>query len=71
LEKNCSRNINNFYSKDWNSTYSNILLHVYSISRINKKGKIPYLLFKKKKEKYEKRALFRFRLRMKKLEFYK
>ncbi len=28
----CSRNIDNFYSKDWNSTNSNILLHVFSIS---------------------------------------
>jgi hypothetical protein len=24
---NCSRNIVNSYDKDWNSTYSNILLH--------------------------------------------
>nr|QZJ47902.1 RNA polymerase beta'' subunit [Sphagnum palustre] len=63
---NCSRNIDNSYSKDWNSTYSSILPHAYSISRINKKGKIPYLLFKKKKEKYERRALFRFRLRTEK-----
>nr|AND47856.1 beta'' subunit of RNA polymerase [Sphagnum strictum] len=63
---NCSRNIDNSYSKDWNSTYSSILPHAYSISQINKKGKVPYLLFKKKKEKYERRALFRFRLRTEK-----
>jgi hypothetical protein len=36
---NCARNINNSYSKDWNSTYSSILQHAYSISQINKKGK--------------------------------
>jgi hypothetical protein len=46
----CSRNIDNFYSKDWNSTNSNILLHVFSISWINKKGKFPYFLFNKEKE---------------------
>jgi hypothetical protein len=63
---NCSINIDNSYSKDWNSTYSSILPHAYSISRINKKGKIPYLLFMKKKEKYKRRALFRFRIRMEK-----
>jgi hypothetical protein len=66
---NYSRNIDNFYSKDWNSTYSSILSHAYSISQINKKGKIPYLLFKKKKEKYERRALFRFRIRTEKMDF--
>jgi len=63
---NCSINIDNSYSKDWNSTYSSILPHAYSISRINKKRKIPYLLFEKKKEKYERRTLFRLRLRTEK-----
>jgi hypothetical protein len=29
---NCLRNIDNSYSKDWNSTYSSILPHAYSIS---------------------------------------
>ncbi len=58
---NCSKNIDNSYSKDWNSTFSSILPHAYSISRINKRGKIPYVLFKKKKEKHERRALLRFR----------
>jgi hypothetical protein len=29
---NCSINIDNSYSKDWNSTYSSILPHAYSIS---------------------------------------
>jgi DNA-directed RNA polymerase subunit beta' len=48
---NCSKNIDNFYSTDWNSTYYNFLPHAYSISRINKKGKIPYLLFKEKKKR--------------------
>jgi hypothetical protein len=47
---NCSRNINNFYSKDWNSTNSNILPHAFNISWINKMGKIPYFLFNKEKE---------------------
>nr|AND48347.1 beta'' subunit of RNA polymerase [Eosphagnum rigescens] len=32
----------------------------------NKGGKIPYFLFKKEKEKYERKALFRFRLRIEK-----
>jgi hypothetical protein len=36
----CSKNIDNFYSKDWNSTYSSILPHAYNISRIKKTGKI-------------------------------
>jgi len=58
---NCSKNIDNSYSKDWNSIYFSIFLHAYSISRINKKGQIPYVLFKKKKEKHERRALPRFR----------
>nr|AND48510.1 beta'' subunit of RNA polymerase [Flatbergium sericeum] len=63
---NCSRIIDNSYSKDWNSVYSSILPHACSISRTNKRGKIPYLLFKKEKEKYERRALFQFRLRIEK-----
>lgn len=51
---NCSRNINNFYSKDWNSTNSNIIPHVFSISWINKRGKTPYFLFNKEKESTKK-----------------
>jgi hypothetical protein len=64
---NCSINIDNSYSKDWNSTYSSILPHAYSISRINKKGKIPYLLFKKKKEE----PYLDLGLERKKMEFYR
>ncbi len=29
---NCSRNIDNFYNNDWNSTNPNILPHAFSIS---------------------------------------
>ncbi len=61
---NCSKNIYNFYSKDWNSTNSNILPHVFSISRINKRKKIPYFLFNKEKESIKRKTLLRFRLRI-------
>jgi hypothetical protein len=68
---NCSKNIDNFYSKDWNSTYSSILPHAYSISRINKKEKSPIYFLRKRKKSTKEEPYLDLGLEWKKMEFYR
>jgi hypothetical protein len=68
---NCSRNIINYFRKDWNSTYSNILLHAFSISGIYKKEKSHISFLRRRKKVQKRNQVFQFRLRIEKMEFYR
>nr|QTT78441.1 RNA polymerase beta'' subunit [Andreaea rupestris var. fauriei] len=52
-----------FSNKNWNSIYSNIIFYAYSILQIKKKKKTLFF-FGKEKEKYEKKSLFNFMLKI-------